>query len=235
MGEGVRVKICGLVRREDVLVADAAGADYLGVVLSAGFGRSVDPGRAASLVEGTRAVKVAVLVDETAASGEAAARALGAEVLQLHGSEEPDLLEALRGRGEWTLWKAVRAASLADIERTVERYAPLADGILVEGWREGSLGVGGARLALDAERVRALVPDDLDFVLAGGLAPATVAEAVRRFRPDVVDVSSGVEPELGVKDASMVQAFVRAARMETGGGRGPSEARGRASAAGGSR
>jgi phosphoribosylanthranilate isomerase len=212
VGEGLRVKVCGLVRREDVLIADAAGVDYLGVILSPGFGRSVRPARAAALVEGTRAPKVAVVVDATAASAEAAAAALEARVIQLHGTEEPDVLEALRHRGEWTLWKAVRAATLADVERAVERYAPVADGLLVEGRREGSLGVGGARLVLDAEQVRGLVPRGLDFVLAGGLGPDTVAEAVRRFRPDVVDVSSGVERELGVKDPSLVRAFVRAAR-----------------------
>jgi phosphoribosylanthranilate isomerase len=205
------VKICGLVRREDVLAAEAAGADYLGVVLSAGFGRSVEPRRAAALFEGTRTPRVAVLVAETPAAAEAAAAALGAEVIQLHGDEGPDVLEELRARGPWRLWKAVRARSLADIERTVERFAGVADGILVEGW-DGPLGVGGARLGLDPARVRALVPETLDFVLAGGLDAVAVAEAARRFRPDVVDVSSGVERGLGVKDHSAVHAFVRGAR-----------------------
>ena len=235
MAEPLRVKICGLVRREDVLAADAAGADYLGVVLSPGFGRSVAPGLAAALVEGTRAPKVAVLVDATPESAEAAAGALGAEVIQLHGSEEPAVLEALRSRGGWTLWKAVRAATLAEVERAVERYAHVTDGFLVEGWKEGSLGVGGARLALDAEQVSALLPDELDFVLAGGLDPDTVAGAVRRFRPDVVDVSSGVERALGLKDAALVQGFVLAARGADGRGVRPTAAGGRTSAAGGPR
>ena len=212
MGERPRVKICGLVRREDVLLADAAGADYVGVVLSAGFGRSVELPRAAALVAGTRAAKVAVLVDEPPAAAEEAALALGADALQLHGSETPEVLESLRARGGWTLWKAVRARSLGDVERTVDRYAPVADGILVEGWKEGSLGVGGARLGLDPEEVRALIPGTLDFVLAGGLDAGTVAQAARAFRPDVVDVSSGVERALGVKDPEAVRAFVRAAR-----------------------
>jgi phosphoribosylanthranilate isomerase len=60
--------------------------------------------------------------------------------------------------------------------------------------------------------VRALIPGGLDFVLAGGLGPETVADAVVAFRPDVVDVSSGVELEMGVKDHALVEAFVRAAR-----------------------
>ena len=212
MGEAPRVKICGLVRREDALVADSAGADYLGVVLSEGFRRSVDPARAGALVAETRAAKVAVLVDETCEAAERAAQALGADVLQLHGHEEPEVLEALRGRGPWRLWKAVRARALDDIERAVERYGQVADGLLVEGWKDGSLGGGGARLDLDPEAVRRAVPGSLDFVLAGGLDPASVAEAVRRFRPDVVDVSSGVEGTPGVKDAEAVRAFVAGAR-----------------------
>jgi phosphoribosylanthranilate isomerase len=212
VGEGLRVKICGLTRREDVAAADRAGADYIGVLLSAGFGRSVDLRGVAELVAGTRARKVAVLVDETPQAAAAAATALGADVLQLHGAEDPGVLRGLRARGAWTLWKAVRARSLDDVQRTVEEYGNVADALLVEGWKEGSLGVGGVRLGLDPARVRALIPGGLDFVLAGGLGPETVADAVVAFRPDVVDVSSGVELEMGVKDHALVEAFVRAAR-----------------------
>jgi phosphoribosylanthranilate isomerase len=208
----VRVKICGLTRREDALVADAAGADYLGVILSAGFGRTVALRDAGALAQGTRAAKVAVLVGETPERAAAAAHALGADVIQLHGSESPEVLEALRARGPWKLWKAVRAKTLADIEQAIERYAHSANGILVEGWKEGSLGVGGARVTLDPAAVRALLPTDLDFVLAGGLTPDSVGEGVRAFHPDVVDVSSGVERALGVKDHDRVRGFIESAR-----------------------
>ena len=207
----MRVKICGLTRAEDARAADAAGADYLGVVLSAGFGRSVVPSAARALVEGTSALKVAVVVDETADGAAAAGEALGADVLQLHGSESPAVVEDLRARG-WKVWKAVRAKSLGDVERGVDVYGGSVDGILVEGWKEGSPGGGGARLSLDPARVRALVPHSVDLVLAGGLGPDSVAEAVRSFRPDVVDVSSGVERALGSKDHGRVRAFVEAAR-----------------------
>ena len=213
MGEGgVRVKICGLVRREDAVFADEAGADYLGVVLTPGFGRSVDPARAAELVEGTRARKVGVLVDASPDAAELAGRAIGADVLQLHGDESPDVLQELHARGPWALWKAVRAGSLGDVERAVQRYAHLADGLLVEGLQEGSLGVGGARVELDPGSVRKLVPLSIDFVLAGGLGAKTVRDAVGRFLPDVVDVSSGVEATLGKKDHALVRAFIDGAR-----------------------
>lgn len=212
MAEGVRVKICGLVRREDALTADAAGADYLGVVVTPGFRRSVDPAAARGILEGARAKKVAVMVDPDAGTAAAAARAMGADIVQLHGDEASDVLETLRADGGWTLWKAVRARALSDVEAAVERYADVADALLVEGWMEGVIGGGGARLALDPGRVRALIPRSVAFVLAGGLDVDNVGAAVRSFRPDIVDVSSGVERAVGAKDAALIHAFVREAR-----------------------
>ena len=211
----MRVKICGLTRREDAQAADDAGADYLGVVLSSGFGRSVSVRSAGGMVAGTRAKKVAVLVDESPEEATRAATALGADVVQLSGEESVDVIHGIRASGPWTIWKAVRALSVEDLERAIERYGGTVDGILVEGWKEGSKGGSGTRVALDAARVRLLIPEDVDFILAGGLGPDSVAEAIRSFRPDVVDVSSGVERTVGAKDHDRVHAFVEAARGAT--------------------
>ncbi len=211
----IRVKICGLMRRDDALAADRAGADYVGVILSAGFSRSVTLANAAAIVAGTVARKVAVLVDETPAGAAAAATALGADVVQLSGDEPPETVEGIRALGSWSIWKAVRARSVDDLVRAFERYGERVDGILVEGWKEGSKGGSGTRVLLDAQVVRDLVPDSVDFVLAGGLAPDTVGEAVVAFRPDVVDVSSGVERAVGLKDRERVRAFVEAALAGT--------------------
>jgi phosphoribosylanthranilate isomerase len=200
------------MRREDALAVDRAGADYLGVILSGGFSRSVAPETAASLVEDVRPIRVAVLVGAEPAPAEAAARAIGAGVIQLHGEEAPSVLAELRSRGPWKLWKAVRARDVDDIQRAVDRYADYADGILVEGWKEGVVGGGGARLDLGSEGVRDLIPERLDFILAGGLDPDTVGDAVTAFRPHVVDVSSGVERAKGEKDPALVVRFVEAAR-----------------------
>jgi phosphoribosylanthranilate isomerase len=122
------------------------------------------------------------------------------------------MLAELRTRGSWKLWKAVRARTPEDVARTVERYAEVADGILVEGWREGVVGGGGVQVGVDPGEVRSLIPERLDFVLAGGLRPDTLADALAAFRPDVVDVSSGVELEVGRKDHALVAGFVSAAR-----------------------
>lgn len=207
------MKICGLTRRADALGADALGADFLGVILSAGFGRSVEPARASAMLHGVGAVPVAVLVDETPERAVELARSLGAGVVQLHGHEPPEDAARIRELGDWRVWKAVRAASTADVEEAVGRYGGVVDGLLVEGRREGVLGGGGARL--DPERVpglRELVPGGLELILAGGLTPDTVARAVDRYGPDVVDVSSGVEAAPGEKSPDLLRRFIEEAR-----------------------
>lgn len=220
MADTPRVKICGVSRRDDALAAEAAGADYIGVVLSGGFLRSVAPETAARVVEGIGAVRVAVLVDEDTDAASRLGEALGAGVLQLHGEEPPEVVAALRERGPWRIWKTVRARGPADVLRTVERYGALVDGILVEGRREGVVGGGGARLDLDAAaEVRALIPRSMEVVLAGGLTPDTVASAVARFAPDVVDVSSGVERVPREKDPTLVRRFIEEARRRNRPGR----------------
>ena len=206
------VKICGLRRREDVLLADALGADYLGVVLSPGFHRSVDPSEAPDLLAGVAAVRVAVLVDQGVTESAARGERMGAGVLQLHGAEPPEVVRELAS-GPWEVWKAVRARSPEDVERAADLYGPWVRGILVEGYREGVAGGGGAALPTDpAWDVRRGIPAHARFILAGGLTPATLAGAMARWSPDVVDVSSGVEVERGRKDPGLLRSFFHAAR-----------------------
>lgn len=213
MIDAPEVKICGLRHREDVLAADTLGAAYLGVVVTVGFDRSVTPTAAAALVAGVRGVPVAVMVDETPDAAATAGARMGAGVLQLHGEETVDTVRTLKERGPWLLWKSVRAASLDDVRRAVDVYGPWVDGVLVEGRREGVVGGGG--LALDADAFAGLgsvIPPTLRFILAGGLNADTVAAAVNRWGPDVVDVSSGVEVARGRKDHDLLRRFVHAAR-----------------------
>lgn len=209
----IRVKICGLTRRRDALAADRLGADYLGVVMSDGFGRSVAMERVSDLVTGTRATKVAVLVDESPERAAALAGVLGAGVIQLHGAESAIDVRTLKGLGDWKIWKAVRADGPDEVTRALEVYGDLIDGLLVEGKKEGVVGGGGVRVDLDrfaglGERM----PNHLELVLAGGLTPDNVADAIACVMPDVVDVSSGVELELGEKDRGLLEQFFRAAR-----------------------
>ena len=206
------VKICGLTHGDDARMAERVGADYLGFVLTQGFGRSVPPREAAAVIDGTSLPRVAVLVDESPEDAAHLARSIRASVVQLHGSEPPETVEAVRARGDWRIWKAVRARSVEDVARAVLDYGALVDALLLEGYRKGVMGGGGMRLEVEPARVREAVPTDIGLVLAGGLTPDTVGEAVRRFRPDVVDVSSGVEGEPGRKNEAAVTRFVHAAK-----------------------
>jgi phosphoribosylanthranilate isomerase len=188
MHDGPRVKICGLCRRQDALTADALGVDYLGVVLTPGFGRSVTVAEGSSILEGVGATRVAVVVDESADRVAAVARALPAKVIQLHGSEAPEWVRELRAHGEWTIWKALRARAPEDVARTLDVFSAARD----------------------------LIPEPLDLILAGGLTPGSVGSAVARFQPDVVDVSSGVEARPREKDPDRLRRFVQNARGAAG-------------------
>ena len=206
------VKICGLTHAEDARAAADAGADYLGVIASSGFSRSVEPERAAALFSGIDRPLVAVTVDERPDDAARIAETVGASVIQLHGAEDRASVEALQALGSWTVWKAVRARTLDDVVDTVAALHDVVDGFLVEGWREGVVGGAGVRVALAGDPVRNAVPRDRSFVLAGGLTPDNVLDAMARFAPDVVDVSSGVEREVGRKDHALIVRFIAQAR-----------------------
>lgn len=208
-----RVKICGLGRAADVSAAAEAGADYAGLVL-AESPRRLEPDAAdrlarAAIRAGLR--PVGVFVDRPVEEVDRLAERLGLAAVQLHGSEEPRVCAALRRRG-WEVWKALRPREPEELERLAGRYEEVADALLVEGWSAEAAGGTGTAvphewLAGDAGWAR-----EGRLVLAGGLDPENVAEAVRKVRPDVVDVSSGVEEAPGRKDPDRIRAFVAAVR-----------------------
>jgi phosphoribosylanthranilate isomerase len=208
----VRVKVCGLTRAEDAAVAAEAGADYLGVILAPGRTRSVAPVLARHIFESCRSRRVGVFVDAGEDELAAAADAAGLDVLQLHGDEPPALCTAMRGRG-FTVWKALRPRTGEEFAAGAQRYAGVADALLVDGWSPVDHGGTGARFpwAEVGGRLGGL-PAGTRIVAAGGLNPANVAEAIRLLHPFAVDVSSGVEDRPGRKDHDRVRAFVAAAR-----------------------
>lgn len=208
-GHPPHVKICGLTRLEDATAAHEAGADLIGAILSGGYARSIPAPRAATFVQATGLPLVAVTVDAPFAELVATAEAARASILQLHGAESAQHLARLRDAGDWELWKAVRVRDGAEIEQALDEFADVADGLLLDGWhpdQAGGAGVGFSWPLLEAVRER--VPASLTLVTAGGLRPETVAEAVRRMRPDVVDVSSGVESSTGIKSPQKLRDFI---------------------------
>ncbi len=211
----LRIKICGLTTPEDAVAARALGADYLGMILSQGFSRSILPDEAVDIGLIADAPLVAVLVDESLDEAERIAEVSGASVIQLHGNEDGEYVEQLRGRGKWAIWKAVRVRDPSDVTEAVEAVGGSVDGLLLDGWHANHVGGSGASFAWEDVRVlRDRIPRELKVIVAGGLTPANVAEAVETLRPDIVDVVSGVELHVRRKDPELVEAFVRNARGE---------------------
>jgi len=209
-GGRLLVKICGISTIEDAQHAVAAGADALGFVFWFMSPRKVDPARAAAIAAflPDTVLRVGVFVDAPRDEMARIADDVGLDLLQLHG-EEP--VEALAGLSRPAL-KAVRVGKQFSPDDAL-RYARLAHGVVVDTRLPGETQLpGGTGVPFDWSLVRDL-SDRVDFLmLAGGLTPENVGEAVRAVRPHAVDVSSGVERMPGRKDPARVKAFVDAAR-----------------------
>jgi len=206
----IQVKICGLCRPEDAAVAGEAGADWIGVILSPGYARSQTLSEAAAIFAAAGGVRrVGVLVD---AEPDLIARAIDTlrlDAVQLHGAESPELVATQGAAG--TVWKALRVSGGEVLPDLIRRYHA-AHGLLLEPLVAGAAGGTGARLDwTELAPMRPLLRAQT-FVLAGGLSPDNVAGAIAALDPDIVDVSSGVEAEVGRKSWRRVQEFVQAAR-----------------------
>lgn len=208
-----RVKICGLMRPGDAEFADGAGADYVGVVLAAGFGRTVALTAATRILQNVRsAIRVTVRVNDAYDRVMAEAEALEAGVVQLHGDESAEDASRIR-EGGFRVWKAVKVRSVDDVTAAVARFGESVDGLLLDGWHPNAPGGTGTSFEWgDVAVVRAQIPERMELIAAGGLTPANVADAIRVLRPDVVDVSSGVESAPGQKDSGRIRSFCEAAR-----------------------
>ncbi len=210
----VRSKICGVATARDARVVRAAGADYMGVILSPGYGRSVDPSRAGEIYRAGPRARVGVFVDAGVDRVLAAAAELELDVIQLAGRESPAHVRRIGAAGPWSVWKTVRAGGASPVARQAAAYGTVADGVLVDAWdpaRPGGTGRAFAWTGVGAEVRRAVGPAVL-FVAAGGMSPTNARAAVETLRPDVLDVSSGVESGPGAKDPAAVRAFVAAVR-----------------------
>lgn len=208
----MKVKICGICSADDAQAAQRLGADYLGIILSQGFKRSLLPDQAVDIVLAVDAPVVAVLVDESVAESVRIADLVGASVIQLHGEESPDFVRELRSRGDWAIWKAVRVRHPEDVTRALGEY-PAVDALLLDAWHPEL--PGGAGVAFPWEEFSSsgdAFPSEMHMIAAGGLNPDNVERAVRVLSPDVVDVSSGVELAPRLKDNDLIEAFIKNAR-----------------------
>ncbi len=209
----IRVKICGLKEPAHVDAAVRAGANYVGFVFYPKSPRHLAIGVAAALALDVPSgvAKVALTVNATDAELDAIIGAVAVDMLQLHGDESPERVIAVKARYGLPVMKAVGVATAADLA-ALDLYGRVADQLLVDAKPPKDAALpGGNGLAFDWQLI-ARKYWACPWMLAGGLTPDNVAEAVRLTGARQVDVSSGVESAPGMKDADLIRAFIAAAR-----------------------
>jgi phosphoribosylanthranilate isomerase len=208
----MKIKICGITRYEDAQAAVEAGADLLGFNFYAKSPRYISPISAARLIADIRAACsrvqiVGVFVNSSLEEINTITGQCELDLAQLCGDELPETLNALNG----VAFKALRPKDKPDLAQFLIRYQPRAGSpaYLVDAYRPGAY--GGTGQIADWSLARSLA-EAYPLLLAGGLTPDNVAEAIQQVRPWGVDVASGVEESPGCKDPVRLAAFIKIAR-----------------------
>ena len=216
--QDVRVKICGIRTPAEMQAVSAAGAAYVGLNFFPKSPRFVtlDDARAVALAAPDGLCKVSLVVDADDATLDAIVAAVPLDMLQLHGHESPARVAEVKARHGLPVMKVIGVANEADLAM-LQDYSLVADQILIDAKApKDAVLPGGNGLTFDWRLLvgrKWLRP----WMLAGGLTPANVADAIRLTGARQVDVASGVESAPGVKDSAKVAAFVRAAKEVKGG------------------
>lgn len=210
-----KVKICGLKTDAALEAALAGGADFVGLVFFPPSPRNLIPAAAAPLAARARgrARIVALMVDPDDGLIDSVLSSADPDLVQLHGEEAPERVRDIRRRWGKPVMKAVKVETADDADRAL-RYAGIADLILFDARPPADSVLPGGNGAPFDWRALLQVRDRVPFMLSGGLTPDNVAEAIRVSGATMVDVSSGVESEPGVKDPELIRRFLRAAKGE---------------------
>ena len=205
-----KVKICGLSTPETMEAALSHSADFVGLVFFAKSPRNVSLDQAAALAAQARgrAKVVTLVVDADDALLQSIATTVRPDYFQFHGKETPERVAATQALTGIPVIKALRVRDLAHVAQATD-FTDAAFILFDAMPPEGAALPGGNGLTFDwSIMVEAQPP----FMLAGGLTPANVAEAITKTRAAMVDVSSGVESAPGVKDPRLVAKFIEAAK-----------------------
>lgn len=211
----LEVKICGVNTPETAAVVSKAGARLAGLVFYPRSPRAVTPEQAARIAAAIAPgiAKVGLFVDPEDGLVESVLKAVPLDLLQLHGEESPERVAALKARFGVPVMKVLKIARAADLEQ-VKAYSGVADRFLFDARppkdRRDSL-PGGNAVAFDW-RILAGRRFPMPWMLAGGLKPENLKQAVEISGATAVDTSSGVESSPGVKDPEKIRAFLAAAR-----------------------
>ncbi len=205
-------KICGLTRAIDAAAAEAAGADFLGVIF-AGGPRNLTPAQARVVLDGRVVPAVGVFANQSVDEIARIAQESGIRMVQLHGASDVERVEAVRAATGLEVWAVCRTAT-GVLDADAERLSIAADALVVDALVPGALGGTGTTLPWLAlgEHLDSMEHEGR-IVLAGGLTPENVDEAIDYVCPAIVDVSSGVESAPGIKDHDKLRAFLAAARQ----------------------
>lgn len=209
----VEIKICGLKTRVGVDAALEAGADMVGFVLFPPSPRHIDIPAAAALIADLPAhvVAVALTVDADDSLIDAIAKEVRPAMIQAHGKENPERVTAIAERTGLPVMKALAISGAGDLDAAAA-YAHVAARLLFDARPpKGSTRPGGHGVPFDWRLVRDY-RGPLPWMLSGGLTVENVADAIAASGAAAVDVSSGVERELGVKDPGLIRRFIAAAR-----------------------
>lgn len=190
----MKIKFCGIRRLEDVAAVNFCQPDYMGMILSGGFRRSISQEQAQRLVQEKSAAiaAVGVFVNESSETICRMAEQLHLQVIQLHGNESAEQIQTLQQKIGLPVWKALRIGTLEELEAAGTNPA---DCLILEG--KTGAGIGGTGVCADWELL-ARHSWNRSFFLAGGLQPENVLEAIATVSPTGVDFSSGIEED-GVK------------------------------------
>jgi phosphoribosylanthranilate isomerase len=206
----LKTKICGVCRADDASRIHVAGADYIGVILAKKGARqqSVEAAKQVFAAAGDL-LRVGVFADQSVDDVCDAVIVLDLDVVQLHGSEDTQLINEIESSVDVAIWKSVSLQHAGDLERAIDEYADHVDGLLLDAKSGGSGHTFDWSLAANA---RAWLPQNVELIVAGGLTPENVKEVVAYLKPDIVDVASGVERNVCEKEADLIQAFIRNAK-----------------------
>lgn len=215
-----RVKICGVMRCEDAIVASVAGADAIGMIFHPPAKRniSIDQARKIVSIIGPFVTPVGVFVDAGTERIAEVADAIGLRLVQLHGHESPETVSEVGQLGLRVL-KAVRVDMMLSEQLKLWREAMpdigdcFAGLVLETGHTMGGGGVANDWDAIARHQAAGDFAGLPAIIAAGGLTPDTVAQVVRRLRPWAVDVSSGVEASLGIKSREKIEHFIAQAQQ----------------------
>ncbi len=213
MRDLVKVKICGLNDPADTPAAIAAGADYLGFNFFPKTPRCVGLDTAAHMAAAVpeELIRVGLVVDANDATLDAITGVVPLDMIQLHGAETPARVAEVKARTGKKVMKVLGVATAEDL-RAIDAYADVADQLLIDAKPPpGADRPGGNAVSFDWTLIAGR-DWTLPWMLAGGLTPRNVAEAIRLTGARQVDVASGVESATAVKDAGLMQAFIAAAR-----------------------